>query len=164
MASLWFSGKEMLRSKKLCDYLGRNDKTRAVVKLQKIGQGAPGREPVMTETEQKEWMLHAYHKQEEMKVGEQPSSSSLEHVDTANVTHVDTSSICKVEPRPSAPSMPIEDDDCEPDSSDFIYRMLNSSNGKNEESSVRTRVEGSALSNITSVIDGSQYSLFNLHR
>ena len=163
MASLWFSGKEMLRSKKLCDYLGRNDKTRAVVKLQKIGQGAPGREPVMSEAEQKEWMLHAYRKQEEMKVGEQSSSSLLEHLDAgSNVSHFHES-ICKVEPRTTSSSLPFENDDSEPDSSDFIDRMLSSSNTKNDDSSVRTLMQGSALSNITSLVDRSQFNFLKLN-
>lgn len=46
MATLWFAGKLMLPGKKLSDYLGRHEKTKAVVKLQKKGQGAPAREAV----------------------------------------------------------------------------------------------------------------------
>ncbi len=45
-STLWFAGKQMAADKKLCDYLGRNDRTKVVVRLQKKGQGAPGREPV----------------------------------------------------------------------------------------------------------------------
>jgi hypothetical protein len=45
-AVLWFAGKALQGEKKLADYVGRNDRTRAVVKLQKKGQGAPAREPV----------------------------------------------------------------------------------------------------------------------
>ncbi|KAF2887999.1 hypothetical protein ILUMI_18174 [Ignelater luminosus] len=37
------------------------------MKLSKRGQGPPGREPVMTEEERKQLMLHAYRKQEELK-------------------------------------------------------------------------------------------------
>ncbi|XP_066295555.1 cilia- and flagella-associated protein 298-like [Branchiostoma lanceolatum] len=66
-ASLWFSGKEMHRGKNLRDYVGKNEKTKIVAKIQKRGQGAPGREPVFTEEQKKEMMLHAYRKQEEMK-------------------------------------------------------------------------------------------------
>ena len=43
---LWFAGKKMERSKCLQDYLGRNEKTRAVVKLQGAGEMKPAREPV----------------------------------------------------------------------------------------------------------------------
>ncbi|XP_038049287.1 cilia- and flagella-associated protein 298-like [Patiria miniata] len=66
-ASLWFSGKEMQRGKKLSDIVGKNEKTKIIVKLQKKGQGAPGREPVFSQDEQKEMMAYAYRKQEQMK-------------------------------------------------------------------------------------------------
>ncbi|KAG8223406.1 hypothetical protein J437_LFUL003679 [Ladona fulva] len=68
LSQLWFSGKEMLPDKKLKDYVGKNEKTKVVVKIQKRGHGAPSREPVMTEEERKEWMARAYHRQEELKV------------------------------------------------------------------------------------------------
>jgi hypothetical protein len=58
----------MYRDKKLADYVGRNEKTKVIVKLQKKGQGAPGREPVISEEERKQMMLHAYRRQEELKV------------------------------------------------------------------------------------------------
>ena len=35
-ASLWFSGKEMQRGKKLQDSVGKNEKTKVIVKLQKV--------------------------------------------------------------------------------------------------------------------------------
>ncbi|CAF0731158.1 unnamed protein product [Didymodactylos carnosus] len=66
-ASLWFSGKEMHRGKKLCDYVGTNEKTKVLVKIQKKGGGAPAREPVVSEEEQKQMMAYYYRKQQEMK-------------------------------------------------------------------------------------------------
>lgn len=45
-STLWFAGKQLQPEKKLIDYLGRNENTRAVVKLQKKGSGPPAREPV----------------------------------------------------------------------------------------------------------------------
>ena len=69
-AQLWWAGKMLSRDKKLSDYLGRNEKTTIVAKLQKKGQGAPGREPVFSEEEQKKMMAYAYRKQEEFKVGD----------------------------------------------------------------------------------------------
>lgn len=45
-ATLWFAGKQMLPDKLLKEYMGRNERTRATVKLQKKGQGPPAREPV----------------------------------------------------------------------------------------------------------------------
>ena len=45
-AALWFAGKRLQAGKALGDYLGRNEKTRAVVKLTESGAPAPPREPV----------------------------------------------------------------------------------------------------------------------
>uniref|UniRef100_K1QDY8 Uncharacterized protein C21orf59-like protein n=1 Tax=Magallana gigas TaxID=29159 RepID=K1QDY8_MAGGI len=67
--SIWFSGKEMLRGKQLKDFIGKNEKTKIVAKIQKRGLGAPGREPVVTEDEQKKMMAYYYKKQEEFKRG-----------------------------------------------------------------------------------------------
>ncbi|XP_015430082.1 PREDICTED: UPF0769 protein C21orf59 homolog [Dufourea novaeangliae] len=67
LAQLWFSGKELLPGKKMKDYVGPNEKTRIIVKLQKRGGGRPGREPLMSEEERKQLMLHAYRRQEQLK-------------------------------------------------------------------------------------------------
>lgn len=67
MAVLWFSGKEMQRNKILSHYLGKNEKTKVIVKISKIGQGAPAREPVISEQDRKQMMLHQYRRQEELK-------------------------------------------------------------------------------------------------
>lgn len=50
------------------DYIGSNEKTKIVAKLQKKGQGPPSREPVFTEDDKKKMMAYAYKKQEEVKV------------------------------------------------------------------------------------------------
>lgn len=50
---------------------GKNNKTKVTVKLCGNSEGAPGREPIMTEEERKQLMLHAYRKQEEWKKLEQ---------------------------------------------------------------------------------------------
>ncbi|XP_057318648.1 cilia- and flagella-associated protein 298 isoform X3 [Microplitis mediator] len=71
MTQLWFSGKEMIRGKKLKDYLGANEKTKIVVKLQKRGSGKPAREPLMNDDQRREFMMHAYRRQEEIKKLEQ---------------------------------------------------------------------------------------------
>jgi len=63
-ASLWFASKEMQPDKKLCDYVGKNDKTKVVAKLQKKGSGAPQREPIVSEDEQKA-MIAFYHKKQQ---------------------------------------------------------------------------------------------------
>ena len=66
---LWWAGKEFQRGKKLMDFIGRNEKTKIICKIQKRGAGAPVREPVYDEQTQKEMMAYAYKKQEEWKVG-----------------------------------------------------------------------------------------------
>ncbi|XP_066507339.1 cilia- and flagella-associated protein 298 [Hoplias malabaricus] len=66
-AQLWWASKEMQHGKKLQDYIGKNEKTKIVVKIQKRGQGAPAREPLVSEEEQKQMMLHYYRRQEELK-------------------------------------------------------------------------------------------------
>lgn len=65
--SIWWASKEMLPEKTLETYVGKNEKTKIVVKLQKRGNGAPSREPALTDQEQKALMAHYYKKQEEMK-------------------------------------------------------------------------------------------------
>jgi hypothetical protein len=47
--------------------IGRNEKTKVVAKMQNKGQGPPGREPAVTESERNAMMAHYFKKQEEMK-------------------------------------------------------------------------------------------------
>lgn len=58
----------MMRGMKIKDFVGKNEKTKVIVKLQKRGSGRPAREPLMSEDEKKQLMLHAYRRQEELKV------------------------------------------------------------------------------------------------
>ncbi|XP_015119033.1 cilia- and flagella-associated protein 298 [Diachasma alloeum] len=67
LAELWFSGKQMLPGKKIKDFLGSNEKTKIIVKLQKRGSGRPGREPLMSEEDRKQLMLQAYRREQELK-------------------------------------------------------------------------------------------------
>jgi len=66
-SQLWWAGKELQRGKKLQDFIGKNEKTKLIVKIQKKGQGPPGREPVFSEEQRKQMMAYAYRKQEELK-------------------------------------------------------------------------------------------------
>lgn len=43
---IWFAGRILQRGKLLNDYVGTNEKTRIVVKLQEAGDIKPSREPV----------------------------------------------------------------------------------------------------------------------
>ena len=54
--------------KRLGEIVGANEKTKIIVKLAKLNEGAPGREPVITEDAKRQMMLHAYRRQEELKV------------------------------------------------------------------------------------------------
>jgi len=58
---LWWAGKELLREKNLRDYVGKNEKTKIIVKLSKTGSGMPAREPMIDEETHKK-MLSYYHK------------------------------------------------------------------------------------------------------
>ena len=63
-ASLWCFNKELQLDKRLADYIGKNEKTKAVVKLQKKGAGAPQREPIVSKEEQQA-MVAFYHKKQQ---------------------------------------------------------------------------------------------------
>lgn len=63
-ASLWFAGKMMIPENKLSVHTGRHENTKAIVKLQKKGQGAPSREPVVDQATQQA-MLAWYRKKED---------------------------------------------------------------------------------------------------
>ncbi|XP_020715043.1 UPF0769 protein CG18675-like [Ceratitis capitata] len=67
-AQLWFAGKQILPDRKLHHYVGKNDKTKVVVKLNKQGEGPPSREAVLTEDIRKRMMADAYRRQEELKI------------------------------------------------------------------------------------------------
>ncbi|XP_039963998.1 cilia- and flagella-associated protein 298 [Bactrocera tryoni] len=66
-AQLWFAGKQILSEQKLHKYVGKNDKTKVVVKINKQGEGPPGREAVLTEDMRKRMMAEAYRRQEQLK-------------------------------------------------------------------------------------------------
>lgn len=40
-AQLWWAVKELRRTKKLSDYVGKNEKTKIIIKIQQRRQGAP---------------------------------------------------------------------------------------------------------------------------
>ncbi|XP_068600270.1 cilia- and flagella-associated protein 298 [Brachionichthys hirsutus] len=73
---LWWAGKEMQRGKKLQDYVGKNEKTKLVIKIQKKGRGAPAREPLLTDDQQKHMNAYYYKRQEELKKLEEPDDDN----------------------------------------------------------------------------------------
>lgn len=70
-AQLWFAGKQILMGKILKDYLGGNDKTKVVVKINQLGDGPPAREAVISEHIRRQMMADAFRRQEELKKLEQ---------------------------------------------------------------------------------------------
>ncbi|CAG00448.1 unnamed protein product [Tetraodon nigroviridis] len=73
---LWWAGRELQRGKKLQDFVGKNEKTKLVVKISKKGQGAPAREPLITDDQQKQMMMRYYKRQEELKKLEEADDDS----------------------------------------------------------------------------------------
>ncbi|XP_062831123.1 cilia- and flagella-associated protein 298 isoform X2 [Anolis carolinensis] len=67
-AQLWWAGKELKKTNQLSDYVGKNEKTKIIVKIQKKGQGAPAREPVISGEDQKQMILFYHKRQEELKM------------------------------------------------------------------------------------------------
>lgn len=68
-AELWVASPIFDRSpgQTVADRLGNNEKTKVVAKLQKPGNGPPGREAAVSEDEKKAMMAYYFKKQEEYK-------------------------------------------------------------------------------------------------
>jgi len=71
--NVWFAGKKMDGGKLIQDYLGRNEKTKAVVKLQEAGGLKPAREPHLDDAGEKEMMAWHFKKQQQQKMVEADS-------------------------------------------------------------------------------------------
>lgn len=65
--SLWWAKKELSLNKLISHYIGKNEKTKIIVKLGGKGQGAPLAEPPVDQETQKKMMAYYYKKQEQMK-------------------------------------------------------------------------------------------------
>ncbi len=66
----------MVRGKKLCDYLGKNEKTTVIVKMTSTSSGAPVREPLIDPDTHKKMLAYYYKKQEESKKLEQDADDA----------------------------------------------------------------------------------------
>ena len=55
---LWFSSKELLPGKCLGDYLGKNEKSKVIIKVASKKSGQPSREPLLSEQDQKLLLMH----------------------------------------------------------------------------------------------------------
>ncbi|XP_017059372.1 cilia- and flagella-associated protein 298 [Drosophila ficusphila] len=76
-AQFWFAGRQMLMGKLMSEYLGHNDKTKVVVKLNQLGEGPPGREAVISDPLRKQMMAEAFRRQEELKINATLSKAHL---------------------------------------------------------------------------------------
>ncbi|GFQ98688.1 cilia- and flagella-associated protein 298 [Trichonephila clavata] len=75
---LWWACKKLDHDKLLSDYVGKNEKSKIIVKLQKRGHGAPVREPVLTEEQRKMLLLEEHRRREELKQLEIDDDSHLD--------------------------------------------------------------------------------------
>ncbi|XP_058042460.1 cilia- and flagella-associated protein 298 [Ahaetulla prasina] len=75
-AQLWWAAKELKRTNQLSDYVGKNEKTKIIIKIQKKGQGAPAREPIISSEEHKQMILFYHRRQEELKKLEEDDDDS----------------------------------------------------------------------------------------
>lgn len=82
--SCWWAGKEMQNGKLLADYVGRNEKTKIVTKLQPKSSGAPVREPRIDEDTHKAMLSYYYKKQEESKKLQDDDDDSYLNSEWAN--------------------------------------------------------------------------------
>ena len=64
---LWWAGKELQASKAMHEYVGKNEKTKLMTRLQAKGSGAPVRESRVDKETHAAMMHHYYQKQEEEK-------------------------------------------------------------------------------------------------
>ena len=64
---IWYAGREFEKGKILSDYIGKNEKTKVVVKFSKKGSGAPVREPLIDKETHTKMLAYYYKKQEEQK-------------------------------------------------------------------------------------------------
>lgn len=76
LAVLWCAGKEYERGKFLCDYIGKNEKTKIVCKLTNKGSGAPVREPLIDKETHQKMLAYYFKKQEQQKKLENENDDS----------------------------------------------------------------------------------------
>ena len=84
LSSMWWAKKELLGSRSLSEYVGKNEKCKVIVKLTVKGKGAPMAEaPIDAET-QKRMMAFYHKKQEEMKKLDNQTGDEYMHSSWAN--------------------------------------------------------------------------------
>jgi hypothetical protein len=87
-STLWWAKKELVKGKVLSDYVGKNEKTKIIVKIMGKGKGAPLSEPPIDQETQKKMMSFYYKKQEEAKKLEEENEDDFMNSEWANPTHL----------------------------------------------------------------------------
>merc|ERR1712146_197916 len=67
-SAIWWAGKELQSDKMLHEYLGKNEKTKVITRLQPKNSGAPVRESRIDKDTHAAMLQHYYKKQEEEKI------------------------------------------------------------------------------------------------
>jgi len=67
-STLWFAAKEMKRDQPLSVYVGKNEKSKVIIKLQRSSAGPPPREGQLSEEQEKQRMLHLFRRNQELQV------------------------------------------------------------------------------------------------
>ena len=89
--TIWWAGKEFQKGKKLKDHVGRNEKTKVVIRMQISSAGPPVREPAVDAETQKKMMAFYYKKQEEQKKLEEESDDYYLNSQWANPNNLKNS-------------------------------------------------------------------------
>ncbi|RHY86546.1 hypothetical protein DYB35_002267 [Aphanomyces astaci] len=90
-AELWWAGKQFFRDETVGDRVGKNEKTKVIAKLTKKANGAPQREPAVSEDERKAMMAHYFKKQEELKKLADEDDDAYLHSSWANPSQLKNS-------------------------------------------------------------------------
>ena len=90
-AKLWWAGKEFVRGETVGDRVGKNEKTKVVVKLQANSGGPPAREAAVSEDERKAMMAFWFKKNEEAKALADNDEDDFLHSSWANPRALKTS-------------------------------------------------------------------------
>lgn len=83
-AVLWWSKKKLPRASTLSDHIGRNEKQKLLIKLQRAEQGQPVSEPALGEEERKNLMAYYYKKQQQEKEMAEDDDDSYANSEWAN--------------------------------------------------------------------------------
>ena len=73
---IWFASKELMQGKILKDYLGKNEKTKVIIKVAAKKNGQPSRESILSEQDQKLILYHNAKRREELQKLEKNADDS----------------------------------------------------------------------------------------